>query len=283
MESVNKKNKRGYILSLAVVTILLIFSILAIQIISYRYSENLTLRDQIFSDKVGFIVDDVLMDIKKVLSVSQAGNSSIVSIFENYSYSKSSFLSNEQARLSEFGNLTGVNISFILPSPSSVMNISFSNGMVYITNETDANNKEIKIYNLTGSALYINEYEIRIVGTQNKNILPVSVSSGTLHVKIISTNTQTGQTGIDDRYVDGNSLNVWRINAPSAGQNITILVGNIAGKSNSFNLRQYSTNSISYLQLNISNDNQNDIEGHYNIFLNVSTMNSFYSGYLKIR
>lgn len=283
MESIDKRHKKGYVLSLAVVTILLVLSILAVQIITYKYSEHSTLREHVFADKVGFIIDDVLMDVKKVLSFSQPANSSIITIFENYSYSKSSFLSNEQARLNEFANLTGVNISFIPPSPSSIMNISFTNGMVYVTNETDANNKEIRIYNSTGSILHIDGYEIRIIGTQNKNILPVSVSSGSLHVRILSFNIQSGQTGIEDRYVDGNELNIWRINAPSAGQNVTILIGNISGKSNSLNIRQYSTNSISYVQLNISKNNKDDEEGYYNIFLNVSTSNSFYSDYLKIR
>ncbi|MEM3543832.1 MAG: hypothetical protein QXF07_02310, partial [Candidatus Micrarchaeia archaeon] len=109
------------------------------------------------------------------------------------------------------------------------------------------------------------------------------VSSGSLHVKIISTNNQTGQTGIEDVYVDGTVLNTWRINAPSAGQNITITIGNISGKSNSFYLRQYSTNSISYLTLNVSKNNKYDIDGYYNIFLNVTAMNSFYLDYLRIR
>ncbi|MEM3408420.1 MAG: hypothetical protein QXW80_03600 [Candidatus Micrarchaeia archaeon] len=278
-----KKYKRGYIISLAVVTILLILSILAIQILNYRYSQYSILRNQIFLDKTGFIVNDILMDVKKILSVNQASNSSIVTIFENYSYVKSSFLSNEQARLNEFSNITGMNISFIPPSPSSVLNISFDNGMIYITNETDANNKEIKIYNLSGTNLIVSSYKINIVSniTRGAYTEPTNAASG-ISVTINYTDPISAKSFISTRILDPYVLNTWRINLPTPSQNITVSFGLIDGKTNSLSVRQYNVNAITSIKSEV-NITKQDVDGHYNIFLNVSAMNSFYSNYLKIR
>lgn len=278
-----KKYKRGYVISLAVVTILLILSILAIQILNYRYSQYSILRNQIFLDKIGFIVDDVLMDVKKILSVNQASNSSIVTIFENYSYVKSSFLSNEQSRLNEFSNLTGMNISFIPPSPSSVLNISFDNGMVYITNETDANNKEIKIYNFSGTNLAISSYKINIVSniTRGAYTEPTNAPSG-ISVTINYTDPISTKSFTSSRVLDPSNLNTWRINLPTPSQNITISFGLIDGKANSLSVRQYNVDAISSIKTEV-NITKQDVGGHYNIFLNVTAMNSFYSDYLRIR
>lgn len=277
------KHKKGYVISLAVITILLILSILAVQIISFRYEEYSTLRNQLFGDKVGFIVNDVLMDIRKVLSVNQAANSSIISISENYSYAKSSFLSTEQARLSEFANLTNANITLVSPSPSSVVSITFSNGMSYSTNETDQNNKEVLVQNASGPSLIISGYNVTIRGTQNKNINSISLTSGTLHVVLTSYNTQTGQSNTYTYDVDGSAVNVWRINAPNANQNVTIIIGSIQGKSNSLSIRQYSTNSISYLITSINMSDNHDVIGRYNIFLYVNSSNAVFSDYLKTK
>ncbi|MEM4133762.1 MAG: hypothetical protein QXO35_03540 [Candidatus Micrarchaeia archaeon] len=278
-----KKYKRGYVISLAVVTILLILSILAIQILNYRYSQYSILRNQIFLDKTGFVVDDVLMDVKKILSVNQASNSSIVTIFENYSYVKSSFLSNEQSRLNEFSNLTGMNISFIPPSPSSVLNISFDNGMVYITNETDANNKEIKIYNFSGTNLNVSSYKINIISntTRGSYTEPTNAPSG-ISITINYTDPISAKSFTSTRILDPSTLNTWRINMPTPSQNITISFGLIDGKANSLSVRQYSVNAISSIKTEV-NITKQDVGGNYNIFLNVTTMNSFYSDYLRIR
>jgi hypothetical protein len=280
-----KKTKKGYFLSLMAIIILVILYAFAVQLASYKYEEYATLRNQIFAEKVGFVLDDVRLDVEKIVSFSQQGNSSFVTISENHSYNKSQFFSAEKNNLDKFSNISsiGINISYSLP-----LSLNFSNGMIYITNDSSPLNKIVKIFNSTGNNLTITAYNITIVSNQTRGSVttPTFGSSGT-YVVLRYVDPIPAKSFTSEGYLQPSSSNIWMIALPTPAKNITVTFGLIDGKENSLSIRQYDIDSMTYSVVGINMTSKNDVEGKYNIFLNISsplgTPYALYADFLKIR
>lgn len=280
-ENKENKNKKGYFLSISIVTALLILSIFVIQIVSSRYAEFSQLRNQVFAEKVSFTLDDIRMDLKKVLSFYQGGNSSQVVFIENYSYNKSSFLSQEQTYLNYFANVTALNITFSYSLPLSM---NFTNGMHYVTNESNPLNKEIRIYNSTGTNLTANLYNITIRSNQTmKNYsYPTFIGSGT-YVILNYIDPVPAKSFTSEGYLDFSSLNSWVINFSNPTQTINVSFGLIDGKTNAVSIKQNSINCITNVKIIINMTDKRDLEGKYNTFVNMTSPTSSYVGYVPVR
>ena len=285
MKNKSKKQKggfkKGYFISLVVISILMILSTFTLQIVAQRYDEYSILKEQVFSDKLGFAVNDILMDIRPMLKFTQLSNASNAVFEENYTYVKSTYLSNEQSNLDSFSNLSGTEIGFSYSFP---LQINLSNGLAYVSNESDLLYRRIDIYNRTGAGLALNAYYVDLVSNQTRGVYtePVFGMSGT-YVRINYTDPVPALSFVSQGYLDGNSLNLWRINLPLTGNNATITFGAINGKTNAFSIRQYNTQYIDFVRVNINFTEKTDLYGNYSIFLNMSFPNAKFIHPLTIR
>ncbi len=273
--------KKGYFLSLIVISILMVLSAFTLEIVSQRYDEYSILKEQVFSDKLAFTVNDVLMDIRPMLSFVQLSNSSHSVFEENYTYVKSVYLSDEQSNLESFSNLSGTAIGFSYSFP---LQINLSNGLTYVSDESDLLQRNIAIYNRTGANLELNSYYIDIVSNQSRGayIEPTFGASGT-YVRINYTDPVPSLSFVSEGYLNGNNLNIWRINLPLIDKNATIKFGLIDGKTNAFSLHQYDINYIDFVRVDINFTDKTDLYGNYSIFLNMSFPNANFIHPLTVR
>jgi len=278
-KNISKKFKKGYFLTLGLITILLVLSIFTIQIMTVRQEEYTQLRKQIFAEKASYILDDIRSDIKKILYTIQYGNSSEIILIENYSYNKLYFLSSEKNHLEMYANITGANISFNYTLP---LNINFTNGMMYETNESDVLNKQIKIYNSSGTNLSnINTYNITIISNQTRGNYNMDYTSGSIRLIINYIDPINAKSFTNESYIDPSTLNSLIINVPNPASTINISVGLIDGKTNALSIKQTNANVITQAIIKVNMTDKNDLEGRYNILIGLNMTSVEYLDYLK--
>ena len=268
------KSRRGIILSLAVVLMFTLLIKYATDVQNAKISVNSAVSRLFAAEKLGYYLDDIGTDMRTIVSASIPANSTTMVFAENMTINKSSFFSNYSRFISNYSNNTNANIFFNTTNPFQVI---LSDGLVYQTNYT---NRQIKVFNSTGSTASVTGYRIDVVSNTTRQFggvsYPTYIGSGTRMV-VNYTDPVSSRSFFTQGYVNPAAGNVLSISY-SGGRDVYVVVGLIDGRDNSFMLNQSGIDAFPYVTITVNRSTKDTVSAFYNASLNVSMPGTNFSG-----
>jgi hypothetical protein len=271
-----KRGMKGYLLSLMVVFMfysLLMFTYQAVSI--KKQNRDVVLKD-FYAEKVAYTVDDIASDIRALLSLDTPANSTQWTFIENMSVNRNVFFGSYPAFLANYSNVSNVQI---LMSYSNQLNITFSNGLVLVSN---LSRNQTDFYNLTGGAPGVNRYEIILTTNEPRGGLdtPNYVANSSLYIRVNYTDPlHKKESFIESGYVNPNILNTMKIDF-GPGKHIFLYFGLINGRPGSYRMQQVAIDTAVMHTLIVNRTTKDAVYAYYNLPVNVTTIDTSFNGLL---
>ena len=270
-EETRREYRKGYLMTAMVILILLMlyhYYTEANKIKLNIRSRNLNL---ISIEKIGYYVDDVVDDIRNVLSVDNKENLTVV---ENLYINKSRFFSEYSTFISEYFDNIGINLTLSYLDPIKISYFganyySFFNGTIIFVNDSRSGAElpfDVYYIEIKSNETYSDytEWDWRPTGT---------------YVIINYSDPDPAQSFVREGYVNPALENEFVIYYSSG--NVVIKVGRIGTYKNSFALHQ--NGQIKYMKLiaHPSVNPQSDL--YFNIKAEFNILNANYSSFIPVK